>query len=107
MNEYGLCLANMEVDRQMRPPMAMPYTLLYRTVLEQCRTVDEAIDLLKRTPRQSANNLMLMDARGEPCRGGDSARGSDGQARPIRDGADQHESSARPGRRHTGVLLAI
>jgi isopenicillin-N N-acyltransferase-like protein len=65
MNEYGLCLANMEVDRQMRPPMAMPYTLLYRTVLEQCRTVDEAIDLLKRTPRQSANNLMLMDARGD------------------------------------------
>jgi isopenicillin-N N-acyltransferase like protein len=65
MNEYGLCLVNMEVDRQMRPPMAMPYTLLYRTVLEQCRTVDEAIDLLKRTPRQSANNLMLMDARGD------------------------------------------
>jgi isopenicillin-N N-acyltransferase like protein len=65
MNEYGLCLANMEVDRPFRPPMAMPYTLLYRTVLEQCRTVDEAIDLLKRTPRQSANNLMLMDARGD------------------------------------------
>ena len=64
MNEYGLCLANMEVDRPMRPPMAMPYTLLYRTVLEQCRTVDEAIDLLNRTPRQSANNLMLMDAAG-------------------------------------------
>jgi hypothetical protein len=64
MNEYGLCLTNMEVDRPMRPPMAMPYTLLYRTVLEQCQTVDEAIDLLKRTPRQSANNLMLMDARG-------------------------------------------
>jgi isopenicillin-N N-acyltransferase like protein len=64
MNEYGLCLVNMEVDRPMRAPSAMPYTLLYRTVLEQCRDVDEAIDLLKRTPRQSANNLMLMDARG-------------------------------------------
>jgi hypothetical protein len=42
----------------------MPYTLLYRTVLEQCRTVDEAIALLRATPRQSANNLMLMDAAG-------------------------------------------
>ena len=65
MNEYGLSLVNMEVDRPFRPPMAMPYTLLYRTVLENCKTVDEAIELLKRTPRQSANNLMLMDAAGD------------------------------------------
>jgi isopenicillin-N N-acyltransferase like protein len=64
MNEYGLCLANMEVDREFRPPAAMPCMLLYRTILEQCRTVDEAVDLLKRTPRQTANNLMLMDAHG-------------------------------------------
>jgi hypothetical protein len=64
MNEYGLCLANMEVNRPLRPPMAMPYPLLYRTILERCRTVDEAIDFLNRTPRQSANNLMLMDAAG-------------------------------------------
>jgi predicted choloylglycine hydrolase len=62
MNEYGLCLANMEVPRPARLPTAMPYTLLYRTILEQCRTVDQAIDLLQRTPRQTANNLMLMDA---------------------------------------------
>jgi hypothetical protein len=64
MNEYGLCLANMEVPRGFRPPMAMPYTLLYREILEQCRTVKEAIDLLNREPRQTANNLMLMDASG-------------------------------------------
>jgi hypothetical protein len=64
MNEHGLCLANMEVTRGVRPPSAMPYTLLYRMVLEQCKTVNEAIDLLQRTPRQSANNLMLMDAAG-------------------------------------------
>ena len=64
MNEWGLCLANMEVERPFRPPTAMPYTLLYRAVLEQCRTVDEAIAFLQRTPRQSANNLMLMDAAG-------------------------------------------
>ena len=44
--------------------MAMPYALLYRTVLERCKTVEEAIALLETTPRQTANNLMLMDATG-------------------------------------------
>jgi predicted choloylglycine hydrolase len=65
MNEHGLTLANMEVKRGPRVPSAMPYTLLYRSVLERCKTVDEAIDFLRDTPRQSANNLMLMDASGE------------------------------------------
>jgi hypothetical protein len=65
MNEHGLCLANMEVPRPQRAPSAMPYTLLYRTVLEHCKTVAEAIDLLQITPRQTANNLMLMDATGD------------------------------------------
>jgi hypothetical protein len=64
MNEHGLVLANMEVKRGMRLPTAMPYILLYRTVLERCKTVDEAVALLQRTPRQTANNLMLMDAAG-------------------------------------------
>ncbi len=64
MNEYGLAIANMEVSRAARLPTAMPYTLLYRTILEECRTVDEAIWFLEKTPRQTANNLMLMDARG-------------------------------------------
>jgi isopenicillin-N N-acyltransferase-like protein len=64
MNEHGLCVANMEVTRPLRLPSAMPYTLLYRSVLERCRTTDEAIALLERTPRQSANNLMVMDAAG-------------------------------------------
>jgi isopenicillin-N N-acyltransferase like protein len=64
MNEHGLTLASMEVTRGRRAPSAMPYMLLYRTVLEQCRTVDEAIALLDKTPKQTANNLMLMDAAG-------------------------------------------
>jgi hypothetical protein len=64
MNEHGLALANMEVTRGPRLPSAMPYTLLYRTVLERCRTVDEAVALLESTPRQTPNNLMLMDAAG-------------------------------------------
>jgi predicted choloylglycine hydrolase len=64
MNEHGLCLANMEVPRGPRLPTAMPYTLLYRTVLEHCRTTREAVALLQSTPRETANNLMLMDAAG-------------------------------------------
>jgi predicted choloylglycine hydrolase len=65
MNEHGLCLANMEVTRAgTKLPFAMPYTLLYRTILEQCCDVDEAIALLQKTPRQTANNLILMDAAG-------------------------------------------
>lgn len=65
MNEHGLALANMEITRKPRLPQAMPYTLLYRSVLEQCRTVSEAVDFLQRTPRQTPNNLMLMDASGD------------------------------------------
>jgi predicted choloylglycine hydrolase len=64
MNEHGLALANMEVTRQPRLPRAMPYIMLYRTVLERCRNVDEAVDLLQKSPIQTANNLMLMDAAG-------------------------------------------
>ena len=65
MNEHGLTVANMEVTRGRRLPTAMPYIRLYRTVLEECRTTQEAIDLIRRTPRQSANNLMVMDAAGD------------------------------------------
>src|SRR5688500_9903586 len=43
MNEHGLTLANMEVTRSVRLPSAMPYTLLYRSVLERCRTGEEAV----------------------------------------------------------------
>lgn len=64
MNEHGLTLANMEVTRLPRPAEAMPYTLLYRSVLEHCRTVDEAIAYLESATKQTANNLMLMDAQG-------------------------------------------
>jgi isopenicillin-N N-acyltransferase like protein len=64
MNEHGLTLTNMEVTRPQRLPQAMPYAMLYRMVLEQCRTVDEAVAMLEKTPKQTANNLMLMDAAG-------------------------------------------
>jgi len=64
MNEHGLTLCSMEVDRTQRPVTGMPYMLLYRTLLERCKTVQDAVALLEKTPRQTANNLMLMDASG-------------------------------------------
>jgi len=64
MNEHGLVLVNMEVDRSGGLPRAMPYTLLYRKILEECRDVGEAVALLEKTPRQTPNNVMLMDAAG-------------------------------------------
>ncbi len=65
MNEFGLTLSNMEVPRGMGLfPRAMPYALLYRCLLEHCKTVAEAIKFLNDSPRQTANNLMLMDAAG-------------------------------------------
>ena len=65
MNEHGLALANMEVTRPMRLPSGMPYVMLYRAALERCKTTEEAIAFIRRTPRQSANNLMVMDAAGD------------------------------------------
>jgi len=64
MNQHGLTIANIEVTRLPTVAHAMPYPLLYRTILERCRTVDEAIALLETTPRQTPNNLMLMDEAG-------------------------------------------
>ncbi len=64
MNAKGLCAANMEVPRGLRAASGMPCMFLYRTVMEQCSTVDEAIDLLKQSSRHTANNLMLLDAGG-------------------------------------------
>jgi isopenicillin-N N-acyltransferase like protein len=64
MNEHGLCVANMEVPRRLHPASGVPCMYLYRLLLERCKTVDEAIDLLKQSQRNTANNLMLIDAQG-------------------------------------------
>jgi isopenicillin-N N-acyltransferase like protein len=66
MNEHGLSLGCMSVvSSPYRKPDAMPNALLYRCVLEHCRTVDEAIAFLEKTPRQTVHTLMLMDASGD------------------------------------------
>jgi hypothetical protein len=92
----------MEVDRPFRAPSAMPYTLLYRAILERCRTVDEAIAYLNRTPRQTANNLMLMDASGDRAVAeiqpeGVTVRRAAGQAALISTNTQRGQDADTPG----------
>ncbi len=103
MNEHGLCLATMEVPRPLRLPHAMPSMLLFRTVLEYCRTIDEAVAFLRKTPRQTAFNLMLMDAAGdravaEITPGGVTVRRAPGNAALISTNHRRQNDLDTPGR---------
>lgn len=68
MNEAGLCLAVHEVHltadgSPMFSPHGMPYALLLRRIMEECGTVDEAIAMLKASPRTTLLNIALCDTR--------------------------------------------
>ncbi|MDQ7779707.1 MAG: C45 family peptidase, partial [Planctomycetota bacterium] len=63
MNESGLAVAVMNVHGYQDSIEGIPYTLLFRMVLEKCTTVDEAIELVKSSPRTAGNNLMVCDSR--------------------------------------------
>ncbi len=64
MNDRGLSIAVMNVFSPDMTPDGMPYLLMFRSVLETCATVDEAAELIKKTPRTTPNNLMACDAEG-------------------------------------------
>lgn len=71
INEAGLTLAIHEVRMSADGspafnPEGMPYAMAFRRVLETCRTCDEAIQLLRKTPHTSQVNLALSD-RGRAC----------------------------------------
>ncbi|MBI3270853.1 MAG: hypothetical protein HYZ53_17765 [Planctomycetes bacterium] len=63
MNEDGLSLAVMNVFMEKETPKGTPYTLLFREILENARTTDEAIARMQVARRTVGNNLMLCDAR--------------------------------------------
>jgi hypothetical protein len=65
MNEAGLTLVMLEVDDPDRGLAGIPYQLLYRRVLEECETVAEAEELIRLSPRTVANNVLLLDGKGE------------------------------------------
>ena len=69
MNDAGLCVAVHEVyfSRDGSPmfnPKGVPYALCFRSILEQCTTVEEAEQLLRETPRTTMLNLAVCDRRG-------------------------------------------
>lgn len=66
MNDAGLCLAVHEVhftndDSPIYDPHGAPYSMVMRQIMENCSTVDEAIDHLKRAPRTTLLNIALCD----------------------------------------------
>lgn len=68
MNDAGLALAVHEVllagdGAPLFDPRGVPYTLLLRRVLEECRTVDEAERLVRANARTTLFNLALCDLR--------------------------------------------
>jgi predicted choloylglycine hydrolase len=65
MNEHGLCIAVMNVYNKDDSPEGVPYVLLFRRVLESCRTFEDATKLLRSEPRTCGNNLMVVDAEGK------------------------------------------
>ncbi|MEK7466762.1 MAG: C45 family peptidase [Planctomycetota bacterium] len=65
MNQHGLCVAVMNVYNKDDTAEGVPYVLLFRRVLENCSTFDEAKSLLEKTDRTCGNNLMVVDASGK------------------------------------------
>ena len=65
MNEVGLVLVMLEVSDPDQGLDGIPYQLLYRRVLEECDTVDEAEVLIRQAPRTTANNVVLLNREGE------------------------------------------
>lgn len=59
MNDAGLCLATLVSMSRRGVAPGMPFAMMYREILERCSTPQEALELVKRTPRTSANNLAL------------------------------------------------
>jgi len=66
MNDAGLCVATLVSLTQKGVHPGMPYCLMYRQVLEECATPQEALAVVRRTQRTSANNLAVAAPGTEP-----------------------------------------
>jgi len=66
MNEAGLCLGVLEVydlplDQKKYDPTGVPYALCLRQLLEEARTIDEAVTLLNKLKRTTTINVLMAD----------------------------------------------
>jgi hypothetical protein len=69
MNEAGLCVAQLEVNRSAEPAPRMqfggtPVAMCFRRLLEECSTIDEAEKLLGEQKRLIMCNLAVCDRHG-------------------------------------------
>jgi hypothetical protein len=69
MNEPGLCVAQLEVNRSAEPAPRLqfggtPVSMCFRRLLEECATIDEAEKLLRDQKRLIMCNLAVCDPRG-------------------------------------------
>ncbi len=67
LNEHGLCVT-MSSGALLDAPVergGCQFWAVIRTVLDRCRTVDEALQVLQDTPISSAVNLLLADRQGQ------------------------------------------
>jgi isopenicillin-N N-acyltransferase-like protein len=66
MNDAGLCVATLDVyesgdGSSHFDPLGVPLTLVFRQILEECTTVDDAEALLKKTHATTQANLAVCD----------------------------------------------
>ena len=65
MNEHGLCVTYDYAFMNDRATFSGTISMAVSTVLESCRTVDEAVETLRHLPRWGGGILMLADATGD------------------------------------------
>lgn len=58
-NLHGLSLGLMNVNRFTREPPGEPYALMFRRLVQNCATCDEAADLIRATSRTYSNNILI------------------------------------------------
>lgn len=70
INDAGLCIAALETTgspKEEGPPFnaeGVPFALIYRRILEECSTIEEAEKLLREQKRTTTNNLAVCDKNG-------------------------------------------
>ncbi len=62
MSCRGVVVGSLSVPTLRNTPFATPAPFLYRSIVEQATTVDEAVDLMRRTRRTQGNNVLVGSA---------------------------------------------
>lgn len=66
MNDAGLCIATLVSESQKGVKTGIPHPMMYRRILEECTTPQEALHLVRTCPRTCANNLAVAAPSGAP-----------------------------------------